>query len=415
MTTGPEVAAAKSALRERLLARRRRARPTRSGRPRPRRWRPRCCAARAGSATFAAYVPGRDRAGARAAPRRLHPARRPGAAPGRPRTRAPSWPGRSTAAVWRRAGSACWSRSARGSGPRRSAPPTSSSSRRCAVARDGVRLGRGGGYYDRALRHARPGTVAGGRGLRRRTGRRAARGAARPAGHRRRSRRPAAGRRYPRVTETVNGPLAPDVVGVAVSPEIVTIIALVVIFAIATFLPINMGALAFVAAFLVGHAVGRADHRRHPRRLPRRAGADPDRGHLPVRDRAEQRHRRPAGPGRGEAGRRPRRGDPLDHVLRHRAAHRHRRAVPRRGRDHRPDRADLRRPARDQPAADGHDGHPRRAGRRVLADQRLRRHGEHDRRGRGPARAARSPSSWAACSSTWRSPWCCSSCSAAAS
>jgi di/tricarboxylate transporter len=37
-----------------------------------------------------------------------------------------------------------------------------------------------------------------------------------------------------------------------VSPEIVTIIALIVIFAIATFLPINMGALAFVAAFLVG-------------------------------------------------------------------------------------------------------------------------------------------------------------------
>jgi Na+/H+ antiporter NhaD/arsenite permease-like protein len=37
-----------------------------------------------------------------------------------------------------------------------------------------------------------------------------------------------------------------------VSPEIVTIIALVVIFAIATFLPINMGALGFVAAFVVG-------------------------------------------------------------------------------------------------------------------------------------------------------------------
>ena len=36
------------------------------------------------------------------------------------------------------------------------------------------------------------------------------------------------------------------------SPEIVTIIALVVIFALATFFPINMGALAFVAAFLVG-------------------------------------------------------------------------------------------------------------------------------------------------------------------
>ena len=36
------------------------------------------------------------------------------------------------------------------------------------------------------------------------------------------------------------------------SPEIITILALVVIFAIATVLPINMGALAFVAAFLVG-------------------------------------------------------------------------------------------------------------------------------------------------------------------
>ena len=36
------------------------------------------------------------------------------------------------------------------------------------------------------------------------------------------------------------------------SPEIVSIIALVVIFAIATVFPINMGALAFVAAFLVG-------------------------------------------------------------------------------------------------------------------------------------------------------------------
>jgi di/tricarboxylate transporter len=39
---------------------------------------------------------------------------------------------------------------------------------------------------------------------------------------------------------------------VTVSPEIISILALVVIFAIATVYPINMGALAFVAAFLVG-------------------------------------------------------------------------------------------------------------------------------------------------------------------
>jgi di/tricarboxylate transporter len=37
-----------------------------------------------------------------------------------------------------------------------------------------------------------------------------------------------------------------------VSPEVVSILALVAIFAVATVLPINMGALAFVAAFLVG-------------------------------------------------------------------------------------------------------------------------------------------------------------------
>jgi di/tricarboxylate transporter len=37
-----------------------------------------------------------------------------------------------------------------------------------------------------------------------------------------------------------------------VSPEIVTIIGLIVIFAIATVLPINMGALAFTAAFIIG-------------------------------------------------------------------------------------------------------------------------------------------------------------------
>ncbi|MGY1738705.1 SLC13 family permease [Geodermatophilus sp. SYSU D00684] len=47
-------------------------------------------------------------------------------------------------------------------------------------------------------------------------------------------------------------PVSADVEEPPVSPEIVTILALVAIFAIATFLPINMGALAFTAAFLVG-------------------------------------------------------------------------------------------------------------------------------------------------------------------
>ena len=78
------------------------------------------------------------------------------------------------------------------------------------------------------------------------------------------------------------------------SPEIVTILALVAIFAIATFLPINMGALAFVAAFLVGHpSVGLTTDEilgGFPAELVLTC-----RGHLPVRDRPEQRHGRPAG------------------------------------------------------------------------------------------------------------------------
>ena len=53
--------------------------------------------------------------------------------------------------------------------------------------------------------------------------------------------------------------------------------------------------------------------------------------------------------------------------------------------DHRPDRAGLRRPARHQPALDGAPGDPRRAGRRLLADQHLWR---HHQRCRGQGRAA---------------------------
>src|ERR1044072_5976098 len=47
------------------------------------------------------------------------------------------------------------------------------------------------------------------------------------------------------------GPPAPDP-RTAMSPELVSILALVVLFVAGTLLPINMGALGFVAAWLVG-------------------------------------------------------------------------------------------------------------------------------------------------------------------
>ena len=50
----------------------------------------------------------------------------------------------------------------------------------------------------------------------------------------------------------------------------------------------------------------------------------------------------------------------------------HRRRQPGGLRDHRPDRPRLRRPLRHQPADDGHVRRPRRPGRRLLADQHLR-------------------------------------------
>ncbi|WP_456600636.1 5-formyltetrahydrofolate cyclo-ligase, partial [Blastococcus sp. SYSU DS0616] len=44
-------------------------------------------------------------------------------------------------------------------GPAARGAPTALFVRARGVARDGTRLGRGGGYYDRALRHARPEAV----------------------------------------------------------------------------------------------------------------------------------------------------------------------------------------------------------------------------------------------------------------
>ena len=65
----------------------------------------------------------------------------------------------------------------------------------------------------------------------------------------------------------------------------------------------------------------------------------------------------------------------------------------------------LRRPLQDQPADDGHDGRPRRPGRRLLADQHLRHHhqlGDGARTDCPPARSpSSSPASWSTCS--WRS------------
>jgi hypothetical protein len=61
-----------------------------------------------------------------------------------------------------------------------------------------------------------------------------------------------------------------------VPPEIVSILALVVIFAIATFLPINMGRARLRRRLRRRDACRRPVDRRHPP-ASRRAGADPDR------------------------------------------------------------------------------------------------------------------------------------------
>ncbi len=167
--------------------------------------------------------------------------------------------------------------------------------------------------------------------------------------------------------------------------ELIPILALVAMFVAATLLPINMGALGFVAAFLVGTlAVGM--------NTDDIIGGFPSELFLTLvgvtylfaiaqNNGTVDLH----GPGRGAARPRPRRLHPVGDVRHHRRADRHRRARPGRGRDHRADRARLRRAVPDQRAADGHDGHPRRPGRRLLADQRLRRHRQQHRREGGSA------------------------------
>ena len=79
-----------------------------------------------------------------------------------------------------------------------------------------------------------------------------------------------------------------------------------------------------------------------------------------------------------------------------------RRGQPGRGGDHRADRDDLRPPLRDQPADDGPDGRARLGGRELLPDRRARR--DHQRGGRPQRRAwaARPRCSWP----TWCSTCC---------
>ena len=126
--------------------------------------------------------------------------------------------------------------------------------------------------------------------------------------------------------------------------NVISILVLVAIFVIGTLRPINMGLLGIIAAFIVGTAVG-VDEDDDLRRLPRRPVHHPRRRHLPVRDRQQQRHRGLARARRGPGGRRPRGADPVGDVRRHRRADRGRLGRARGGRDHRADRARVRRQA----------------------------------------------------------------------
>ena len=168
-------------------------------------------------------------------------------------------------------------------------------------------------------------------------------------------------------------------------PEWVAIIALVALFVVGTVLPINMGALAYVAAWLVGMYALDLDEKEIL------AGVSGDlvltligvtylfaiaKNNGTV-DLIVQKCR--------EGGRRSGGAHPVGDVLRHGTSDRDRCRQPGGLRHHRSDRAGLRRALQDQPADDGHDGRPRSAGRRVLADQHLR----HDHQlGDGGCRSA---------------------------
>ena len=176
--------------------------------------------------------------------------------------------------------------------------------------------------------------------------------------------------------------------------ELASILVLVAVFLVATLLPVNMGALAFVAVFAFGGLVVGEE-------VPDEVLADfpadlfiilvgvtylfaiaKNNGTVDWLVQAAVR-----------TGRRPGRADPVGDVRRHLDPHRVRRRRPRGGRDHRPGRPVLRAAARDQPGADEPSDHQRRQRGRLLADQHLRR--DHERGGVAqraaglPARAVR--------------------------
>ncbi len=80
------------------------------------------------------------------------------------------------------------------------------------------------------------------------------------------------------------------------STELIPILALAVMFLAATVLPVNMGALGFVAAFFVGTLSLHMSSDDIIAGFPQQPVPDAGRHHLPLRDRPEQRYRRPHGP-----------------------------------------------------------------------------------------------------------------------
>ena len=171
--------------------------------------------------------------------------------------------------------------------------------------------------------------------------------------------------------------------------ELIPILVLVLVFLAATLLPVNMGALAFVAAFVVG---GFFFGREVPDEVLAGFPADlfiilvgvtylfaiaKNNGTVDWLVQAAVR-----------LVRWPRRAHPVGDVRGHLDPHRLRRGRPGRGGDHRPGGSVLRETPRDQPGPDEPADHQRRQCGRLLADQHLRR--DHQRR-RGQQRAPEFP------------------------